>query len=386
MNKTFLKSIAFLLAATASVTFVSCLDSGDETIVIEKPNLGIPDDSEATPNPTLDNVTTNVPNIQATVDYISGIPIIRLDMTGVKNSNDVEWIRLYGTGSPDQNIWVEVDDVPKGIDVYNNSDQAEGRTVKADIVFTIDNSGSMGEEANAVARDIISWAQVLSNSSLDTKFGVVGYDGYISGALNLTDVTTMSNYLNQSTGTSRTQRFGGADASTLESYAASFPNTYGECGALGIRFADKYFSFRNGANHIYVNFTDEPNQPNGKSDYSVKFFESQDNWPSAKGTVHTVYSSSKFTYNEWNYEEQPWLISEYTGGTTIFTSSSFANVTLESLPVTGAMENSYIIRFANVQQLIDGKQHKVRITIRSKDGSIQADKTFYVVFTTHSES
>ena len=153
-----------------------------------------------------------------------------------------------------------------------------------------------------------------------------------------------------------------------------------ECGVMAIQFADRYFTFRNGANLVYVNFTDEPNQPNGIEVYSVKFFESQNTWPSANGTVHTVYSASQFYDNRWNYSEQPWLISEYTGGTTIFAPSNFSGVTLESLPVTGAMENSYIVRFANVKDLLDGKSHKIHITIRSKDGSVVADKTFYVVF------
>lgn len=374
---------SLLLLGTQALT--SCLDNGDETIALEAPTTGIPDDSQATPNPSISSATTNVPNIQTTVDYVSGIPVIRIDMTGVKNASDIDWLRLFGTGSPNQNIWVEVDDVPKGIDVYNNADQAAGRIVNTDVVFTVDNSGSMGEEANAIARDIISWAEQLEASSLDVRFGVVGYGGFISGAINLTDVSTLSTYLNRSSGTSRTKGFGGSDASAMQSAANSFTRTSSdissyECGAMGIQFADKWFSFRSGANRIYVNFTDEPNQPHGNSNYSVRYFESQDNWPSAKGTVHTVYSDYRFSTNTWNSEEQPWLISEYTGGTTLFASSTFSGVTLSSLPVTGAMENSYIIRFANVEELLDGQPHKVHITILTADGTIQAEKTFYVVF------
>lgn len=388
MKKTIFKNITYAFIAVAAISISSCVSDDEETIVIEKPSTGIPDDSQADPNPELTKTTTYVPNIQTNVDYVNGVAVIRVDMTGVKNPDGTEWLRLYGTGNPNQNIWVEVDDKPKGIDVYNNADDNadNDKIIKTDVVFTVDNSGSMDDEADAIARDIIAWATLLKNSRLDVKFGVVGYGGFISGAINLTDVQTMSAYLNKYTGTSRTSHFGGSDAKTLENAASAYTKTgssvsTNECVALAIRFASDYFSFRNGATRIYVNFTDEPNQPNGKSGYSVKYFENQDNWKAADGTVHTVYSDRNTNYsNRWNYEEQPWLISDYTGGTTIFAPSNFSGVTLESLPVTGAMENSYIIRFTNIVDLLDGKSHKVHITIRSKDGSVAADKTFYVTF------
>lgn len=380
----FIKSSAIFLMALATLSLSSCLSDDDETIVLESPNTGIPDDSQAERNPEVYNTTTYVPNIQTSVVYINGIAVIALDMTGVKNPDGTDWLRLYGTGHPDQNIWVEVDDYPKGIDVYNNIDKDKDKTMKTDIVFTIDNSGSMDDEADAVARDIVSWAQLLSNSRLDARFGVVGYEGRITGAMNLTDVEQLSSYLNYGSGTDRTQHFGGSDASSLSTKAASYLSGSGkECGASAIRFANDQFNFRSSANRIYVNFTDEPNQPNGKSAYSVKFFESQDNWPASNGTVHTVYSDDRFSGNTWNYKEQPWLISEYTGGTVIFAPSNFYGVTLESLPVTGAMEHSYIIRFTNISDKLDGKAHKVHITIRSKDGKVRADKVFYVTFLTN---
>ncbi len=378
---------AFTMASMllASVMFTACMNNDDETIIIELPNTGIPDDSQATMNPTVSSVTAQIPNIQTSLEEMNGILVIRVDMTGIKNSEGIDWLRLVGTGQSGQNVWVEVDGKPKGILVYNNSDDNDGRSIMTDVVFTVDNSGSMSEEANTIARDIVSWAQLLTNSRLDVLFGVVGYGGFISGAINITSVTELSDYLNAGNGTNRTKHFGGADASELTQYASSFPRTSNsvssnECGAMAIQFADTYFSFRSGANRIYVNFTDEPNQPEGNIDYSVKFFEDQNNWPAAKGTVHTVYSEDVFTTNTWNKKEQPWLISEYTGGTTLFTSSSFSDVTLESLPVTGAMENSYIIRFTNIDELLDGNYHLVHITIISEDGTVQADKTFNVLF------
>ena len=208
MKKILIKGIVYTFAFMAMVSLYSCLNDDEETIVIETPSTGIPDDSQADPNPTVTNVTTYVPNIQTIVDYINGIPIIRIDMTGVKNPEGIDWLRLYGTGDPNQNIWVEVDGKPKGIDVYNNADNNKDKVIKTDVVFTVDNSGSMDQEADAIARDILAWSQLLSNSGLNAKFGVVGYGGYIDGAINLTDVGTLSEYLNSGSGTNRTQHFG----------------------------------------------------------------------------------------------------------------------------------------------------------------------------------
>ena len=363
----------------------------DDTSGSKKGVAGIPDDSQASANPVIAAPTTTMPNISSIIEQENGVPVMRLDMTGVQSgggsgsgsgsgSGAARWIRLYGTGLDNQNVWVEVDGKAKGISVTNIDD--ETATVRTDIVFTVDNSGSMSEEADALARDIISWSQELSNSGLDAKFGIVGYEGPITGAINLTDAVSLSNYLNgNGSGTSRTYHFGGADAEALKTAAADYlVGGWHECGASAIKFANDKFAFRQGANRIYVNFTDEPNQPNSKPEYSVKFFENQNNWPASQGTVHTVYSSSQFETDTWNQKERPWLISEYTGGSTQFVKYDFSDANLSSLTVTGAMQHSYIIKFTNIDDLIDGNTHKVHVTIKSEDGSTTADKTFDVIF------
>ena len=63
-------------------------------------------------------------------------------------------------------------------------------------------------------------------------------------------------------------------------------------------------------------------------------------------------------------------------------SATFSGVTLNSLPVTGAMQNSYIIRFTNVSEFMDGQSHEVKVTILSEDGRVRAEKIFYIVFGT----
>lgn len=380
-----------LLLALFAVGFTASNEDDESTPSTPSASVpaGYPDDSQAEPNPEIQDSTTVIPNPSTSVEEVDGLPVIRIDLTGIKNAEDVDWMRLYGMADIEaQNVWIEIDGKPKGFIVYNNADNAGTENIPVDIVFTIDNSGSMSQEADAVARDIQAWAEELVNSGLNARFGVVGYGGYVDGAIDMTTVDKLGEYLNEGkrTGTARTQHFGGDNATQLSSYASTFPKISSytdvyECGAMAIEFANQYFSFRTGANRIYVNFTDEPNQPNYNTNYSVQFFADQNNWPALNGTVHTVYSSSKFEYNNWNYEEQPWLISEYTGGTVLFTNASFTGVTLSDLPVSGAMQNSYIIRIGDISDLLDGNPHEVHITIMSADGKVSADKTFIIVFT-----
>lgn len=390
------KGLGLMALFLAASSLTSCLSDGEETIVLESDNresiLGIPDDSKAGEAPRVDNPTTTLPNAQCTVKTENGYAVMNVDMTGVWDDAAGDWMKLYGTAykGQGQNVWLSVDGEQKGIDIYNNSEN-EGRAILADIVFLVDNSGSMSEEAEAIARDIRNWTTKLSESGLDVRFGCVGYgdsEHAIDGALNMTTVDGLQAFLNDGgSGTYRTHHYGGTDAVALKSKAegGNYENGYyNECGMVALHFANDNFSFRKGANRIYVNFTDEPNQPNGESKWSVEYLNPANTpllWNPANGTVHTVFSGSQ---SQASYEK-PWLMSEYTGGTIIYTNSSFSGVTLESLPVTGAMQNSYIIRFTNIEKYMDGQPHVVKITVVSADGTVRAEKTFTVVFTPSEE-
>lgn len=259
--------------------------------------------------------------------------------------------------------------------------------MKNDIIFTVDNSGSMSEEADAIARDIVSWAQTLTSRNLDVQFGVVGFGGYVNGAMNLTSASSLSSYLNTSSGTGRTQHFGGSDANTLKSKAGNYSRTSdytdgNECGAMAIRFANDNFAFRATANRIYVNFTDEPNQPNGNTGFSVEWFKSQSNWPTNNGAVHTVFSSSQFSSDNLYVSERPWLISDYTGGTTMFIKSNASDLQLDKLEVSDAMLHAYTIKFIIPASLLDGQPHIIRIVVLSKDGTVRGILEFTAIFGT----
>ena len=381
------KSSFLIVLLSALITLSSCLADGDQSIVLDSgaPQdeiAGIPGDHRAEPSPSVNQNTTVIPNVQYTTEIEGDDVIVRLDMTGVQDPETLEWLRLVGTGGEDgdqQNVWVEVDGKPKGIDVYNtidDEDDANVATVKNDFVFLVDNSGSMSEEADAIARDIIDWATELS-VNLDVRFGCVGYNGNISGAIDLTTSSKLKTYLERNSGTSRTVGYG---SSNIENAALSYSSVSGECGTLALRFADEKFSFRSGANRIYVNFTDEPNQPGGSPSFSVEYVNPATNsWSSAQGTIHTIFSGT-LGQEQIYVDEDPCKMSVYTGGTSFVVGSNFAGVTLSDLPVTKAMHNSYVIRFTNVDEFMDGLPHEVKITIVSSDGHVQAERIFTIVF------
>lgn len=392
--------------ALGSLALVSCLDDGNETVVLEEGKYsvaGIPSDDLADPNPEIVDPNANIPNFNYTVEQEGDYTVIRLDMTGVQNPESKEWINLIGTGGKEgskQNIWVSVDNKPKGILVTKASDDENGASNAVDLVFLVDNSGSMSQEADAIARDITDWAQTLITSGVDVRFACVGYGGNvgangfnylvnnygITGALDFTSYTSLNSYLNErsTSGTGRTKGYYGDNAASLTTTAEAYSRAGGECGAQALRFADENFAFRNGANRVYVNFTDDYNFPGNSEEISINYVADGNNWKTNQGTIHSVISNdtTNFTSETYLIREKPWKLSQFTGGTTIVAPYDFSGVTLSDLPVTGAMLNSYVIRFTNVDEFMDGQPHEVHVTIYSEDGKVRAEKVFYVVFGT----
>lgn len=371
----FLISLGLLLANCSKD------DSGTDAEIA----TGIPDNSKAgaTPNVSPEESNVSIPNVGFAPEEVKGHKVVNMNMTGIFNKQTGDWMELHGTGTSGQNIWMEIDGVPRSIKTVSTGENTRSsKKAMADLIFLVDNSGSMSEEAEQLAKEIDDWSSRLSQL-LDLQLGCVGYDGAITGAIDLGTQEVLSGYLNReyAWGTYRTVGFEGARAAELETDAHDYDNGWNECGVAALHFADKNFTFRGGANRIYVNFTDEPNQPSNKPAFSVSSIQSQEDWKVWQGTIHTVFSGSR-SYNpetySWRdlYEEKPWLMSDYTGGTSILDApANFEGVTLESLPVTGALTNSYNVRFHYTPDLQTGK-HVVKIVILSPDGSVKSVREF----------
>lgn len=354
--------------------------------------IGVSDSKAgATPDVKEENNNLVLPQPQFYMEEGSNNDVLCMSLTGIQTPDTKEWMKLYGTGNAEQNIWAEIDGKPKAITVTNSGELAHvasradfaATKAKADVVFLVDNSGSMSQEANQIANEIVSWSQTLSQV-MDVQFGCVGQPDYgsINGAIDITSVENLHAYLNRS-GVSGTSRTRGFEDPELQTAAQSYGAPSGECGGLMLHFADEHFTFREGANRIYVHFTDEPNQASNNSAWSVESvnIESEHyNWGATQGTIHTIFSNlnnyQPDTYN-WTplYREDPRLFSIYTGGTSKTVDASFAGETLEGLEVTGAITNSYVIRFNVTEDMLTGK-HTVTIVIQSKDGKYQARITY----------
>ena len=351
------------------------------------PDTGVPSDEMAEEAPKIEEgeSTVTIPNPQFYMKEGSDNRVMNMSLTGIQLPGGDGWMELFGTGDARQNVWLEIDGQPKGIAVINGTEtQTRAFNIskaQADVVFLVDNSGSMSEEANAVANEILSWSQTLAGT-MDVQFGCVGIDHrYINGAIDITSVENLSDYLNRD-GLSGTARTRGYVDTQLETSAQTYNNAGGECGGIMLHFADQHFNFRPGANRIYIYFTDEPNQPGGNEEWSVLTVNPESSyyvWNTSKGTIHTVFSDmNNYLPDSYNWvdfvNEDPRLFATYTGGTLIETTGDF-NITLDELPVTGAITNSYIIRFNVTPDLLSGT-HTVKITIYDEKGNIQAERTW----------
>lgn len=392
----------YTLWAVAALALGSCVSDHGQTIPLEPdstpggdiaPIDGIPSDALAgfTNPPSVSKPTVPMPDVAwRVVDGPMGVKIAEFVMPGLRYPSSEEWMNyLTGTGGEaavKQGVWVSVDGDAKGCKVVNNYNGEVTKPIDVDMVLLVNNSNNMGEAGDKFYFGLEDFATKIADNNISARYGCVGYGGGesvkgVDGACSLTDAASLKAYLGREgcSGVTRTKGF--ADADELEHLAQSrFQNCDGECGVEALKFADEAFTFRTNAYRIYLNVTDEPNQPGGDAQWSVEAVKSQEKWPAGSGTIHTLYSGYKMTENETNSFEFPWLLSDYTGGFTTYTDSKLTDVTLQTLPVVESMRRFVVIRIAKVEKYMDGKAHDVKITVQSIDEKIKTEKTYKVVF------
>lgn len=352
-----------LLMLISFLLFAFVLGCNSEENPVGEGNTDIPPDPSGVTVPT-----PVINNVQPTSNFAkSGDNPNRvlMNITGMINPVTNQPIQLsYNPNNPSgSNIFVTEDNVVKGLKVTK---VGGGTILQADVVFTVDNSGSMGQESDSVAAGIIKFANFLTSSGLDVRFGIVGYSGTIRGAINFTDATTIETYLNRRTGTSRTVGFSGPDSASLETESFGFGGGSSENGVEGVLFADSNFTWRSSAQRVFVNFTDEPTQSN-PSDNPVWNTAHMCSEIGGRATVHTVFSNDSTAYS-WDFDdERPWDMSACTGGTVKFIDSQASGLDLSDLPVAGALANSYLVEFLSSN---GNTAHTVVITVKesSADG------------------
>jgi hypothetical protein len=365
-NKTLLLSLATIVAITFSCKKDS--DSGSESVIPADPGTSVP-------TTTVNNLSSSIANPA----FNTSGSTVTMVLSGIKDPKTGSFIKFAGTGSG-QNIWIEEDGVNKGLLVQSaaSAKKSTSSGVPADIVFVVDNSGSMYEEADSIASQISSFGKYLQDNGLDVKVACVGYDeeGLPNGALNFTTVANLKKYLNRTDiyyGTDRTVGFSGTDSATLEQKAEAMIYDGSENAIPSIMFSDANFSWRSGAIKIYISFTDEPIQPSfyGSSQlYDLAHFYSS--WTSSKGTVHSVFSLDDWNGTDpdtanvytWNTttDVRPWKLAEYTGGSIMFFHSDGSDLDLTKIQVTEALANTYVLKFNSAS--ISGT-HDLKIVVKT---------------------
>jgi len=353
-------------------------DNGPTAPLTNGENLDIPaDPGGRAPATTINNVTP-----AASFDRTAKNPYrVRINLLGIvdpKTGNPVHFqLSQAGTADLRPNLYVTEDGALQGIKVTS---VGGGTTLAADIVFVVDNSGSMGEEADSIANKIIAFSRYLAASGVNARVGCVGYQyGEVSGARNLTDAASLRTYLRRPycSGTSRTRGTGGPDSASLAQALSSFPQLSDENGILAIAFADSFFSWRAGAQRVYINFTDEAIQTGSQSEWSVDGL--RDRWKTSKGSIHTVFSiddkhwngagpdtsTDAYNYAAWQpgIWERPWSLSHFSGGTVKVIHGDGHDLELTSLPVTGALASSYLVEFVTSNPSIP---HAVTIAVKTE--------------------
>jgi hypothetical protein len=353
-----MKKIFVLLLVSFSIAAlqIGCSDNSTDPKPID--NSDIPRDPGGNAPATVFNNITPAAQFSRTQGNESRIRINLLGLVD-RNGNPI----LPQSGNPF--IFVTEDNVLKGNRVSRPSATNQ---LAADVVFVVDNSGSMGDEADSIASKIIAFSTLLTNSGLNIQVGCVGYDGNVTGALNFTNAQTLRTYLNRSTGTSRTEGFSGNDSARFRGVAQTYASgVSGENGVVGVSFADSLFAWRAGAQRVYINFTDEPTQPDNLIFWSSEGLCAR--WSATRGTIHTVWSGRDTTGLTWTrlVDERPWEMSNCTGGTFVRVNDNSSDLDLTRLPVTGALANSLFVEFLTANPNIP---HNLSITVKrdSTDG------------------
>lgn len=368
-----IKILAIAAAAATGVATSSCLEDDVNTILVDPADPAQGANGGNNGGNGGNNGGGNKPGKPVSYD-------LRFYMTGLRNPDNGEWLRLVGSGSAGQNARVKIDGKETKTE-FINSDDPEATVFKADIALLVDNSESMEEENDAIAAGIREWTHALDVPGLDVRYAAVGHseEGTINGATDFSTAENLVSFFNYRSGRDRTAHFSGPGSDRLQREAEAYPTLNTECCMLALRFGDEQLSFREDAERVYISFTDEPNQPYGNAEYSADWL--LDNWKRRMGEVHTVYSAEEPT--EWIslISEPARLLSDRTGGTVTYTDPAMSGFSLAGYSLSDALTHSYIAHFPNIAEYCDGKAHQVEITAYWADGSVAGKKLITTVFT-----
>lgn len=226
----------------------------------------------------------------------------RFNLLGFKNVSE---INLFGSGNDSQNVWLDIDNINKGIKVQKVSPY---NIIPIDLVICINTSNSsINSIIDTIYKQIYKFQDYFSAFGLDIRIGAVGFLGDIRGYFDLTDDLY---YLKSWMYSSKFK-----DTVNQLLYPNFGAGEFMENAITSVKFADSLFSWRLGSIKSFIIITDKPIYPMGKSAYSLDWLLSRTAFFNIN--VYFVGDPSKYS-NQWqqiNYNVQnPKLMADYTGG------------------------------------------------------------------------
>ena len=232
-------------------------------------------------------------------------------------------------------------------DYFDVTPPAEGGGVRlADIVFLMDNSGSMSEEIAAVSANVYDFVDALEASGVDYALGLTRF-GQSSGSGN--PIFEDGGQLTE-------------DATYFKDVVWNRNNTSGsrEPGYYAITETQQEFAFRPGAQRIFIIVTDESPNQGGAS-----LSEALGSLVNSSTTLFALASSS--------YYGQFTPLTEGTGGEVFNIFSPFESI-LDA--ISEDVANSYVVRYRSSNPSFDGTERLVRVEVTAGSEAADAERTY----------
>ncbi len=225
---------------------------------------------------------------------------------------------------------------------------------RSDIIFVVDDTGSMGDEITSVRENIIAFADSLTASSIDFSLGLVTYKDNVtvfnSGSLT-SDAETFKTWID---GLSAS---GGGDIPE---------NAF---GAIELAVSD--FTFRPGSQKIVILITDAASH---ESDASASYV---DPVPMDKADLVDYLNNASVTNYSVAIDNDQYKgegsITEETGGSFFFVTSPFTSI-LDDIATT--VGNNYVVRYRSSDPEKNGIEREVIANV-DFEGDSDQDTTYY---------
>ena len=259
-------------------------------------------------------------------------------------------VDTFGVGFPglaQSNFQVYENDILQ-TDYFELTPSDTGAGVRlTDIVFLMDNSGSMSGEINAVSNNVIDFVNNLASSGVNFALGLCRYGGSENGGNPIIEdngiLTTDANYFKN------------------DVWARNHANGSHEPGYYAITQSSASFSFRPGAQKVFIIITDEtPNQGGATLNDALS------------ACINNSITLFALTKSKLYSTFEP--ITSATNGAYFDIYSNFDDILSY---ISSQVTNTYLVRYKSSNPLFDGTVRNVEVVV-SYAGDVDTCRGSYV--------